>query len=89
MESYRHDGKGELLPLAARWPLEPRVAGDRVRAFAEAMLAGACFDPVRVVTGLDGRFSVQHGAHRLEASVLAGFGFIPAIINASPWPTKA
>jgi ParB-like chromosome segregation protein Spo0J len=88
MDTYVHT-HGELLPLSRRWPLEPRVTGDRVRYFAEAMLAGVCFPPVRVVLGLDRRFSVQDGHHRLEGSVLAGFDFLPVIINESPWPTKA
>jgi ParB-like chromosome segregation protein Spo0J len=90
MDAYRHSGEAELLPLARRWPpLARTVAGDRVRALASAMRRGVTFPPVRVVIGLDGRFSVQDGAHRLEASVLAGFTHIPAIINPSPWPTKA
>jgi ParB-like chromosome segregation protein Spo0J len=41
------------------------------------------------VIGRDGKFSVIDGHHRLEGSVLAGFRFIPVIVNPSPWPTKA
>jgi ParB-like chromosome segregation protein Spo0J len=38
------------------------------------------------VIGKDGRFQVINGIHRLAASLLAGFQWIPVVVNPSSIP---
>jgi hypothetical protein len=55
MDSYQHDGEGELRPNSWRYPLIPQpVSSDRARQFAALMLAGICFPAIGVIFGKDG-----------------------------------
>ena len=80
--SYRYDhGEGVLhLPLARRWPLEPRVSLEGIRRFIELMLASVVLPPVTVIFGNDDRFAVVDGHHRTEASVWLNYTHIPALV---------
>jgi hypothetical protein len=62
------DGEGiQHLPLARRWPLEPRVPLGGIRRFIELMLANVVFEPIVVAFSLDDRFAVVDGLHRLAS----------------------
>ena len=75
-----NDASGVLhLPLARRWPLEPRIPLAGIKRFIELTLAGTVFDPIIVAFGFDDRFSVVNGHHRTEASVWLNYTHIPAL----------
>lgn len=84
MNSYRSEGEFELLPLSWRW-LTPQPSGETsrtlIRRFAAQMLRGDCFPPIQICYKHDGRFVAIDGQHRLAASLLAGFDWIPVIEN--------
>jgi hypothetical protein len=86
MDSYNHND-GQLLELARRWSGDAQATMlDRVRTLAEATRRGVYFDPIRVVFGLDDKWSTQDGHHRVAASLLLHFSMIPAVANPDPWP---
>jgi hypothetical protein len=92
MDAYAHTS-GELLPTSWRYPLEPMILSlisrQRVRLFAELMLKGVCFPAIQVVVGNDGRFAAIDGTHRLAASLLAGFRWVPVIVNPTSTTSKS
>jgi hypothetical protein len=45
------------------------------------MLAGNAFPAIQVIVDNNGRFAAVDGGHRLAASILAGFEWIPTITN--------
>lgn len=86
MQAYRtiEDARCELLPIAWRSPIDvyPASTASMARAqdFATQMLSGVVFPACAAVLGRDGRFCVVNGTHRLCASLLAGFLWLPVII---------
>jgi hypothetical protein len=82
--AYRCTEAAELLPVAWRWPAaEANLSSTsmaRVRDFCARMLRGEMFPAVSAVLGRDGRFCVVDGGHRLRASLLAGFLWLPVCI---------
>jgi ParB-like chromosome segregation protein Spo0J len=87
MQAYCHNA-GSLLPLARLWePSELRPNSPvLVRRYAKLMLERVLFPPITV--RFIGRwfYRICDGAHRWAASLLAGFGWIPAtIVEPTPW----
>ena len=65
-----------------------KITSDRTGKWSEERLQGESFDPIRIVWGLCGFWSLQNGLHRLAGSLLCGYTHIAAITNMSPWGFK-
>jgi hypothetical protein len=84
MQAYNHigDERCEVLPIGWRWPADVRPTSAKVRDFATRMKSGEIFPACNAVLGRNGRFAVIDGVHRLAASLLAEFLWLPVIIVA-------
>lgn len=86
LDALRLHARCELLPLAWRSSASdaapvPTVLA-RSRHFADLMFSGIVFPACSTVLGRNGRYCVINGTHRLCASLLAGFLWLPVIIVA-------
>jgi hypothetical protein len=81
--SYRYNDAEGVMHLPLDWPLEPRGPSAGIKRFVELMLQNVILPPVTVCFGLDDRFAVVDGLHRMESSIWLNHTHIPArvIVN--------
>jgi hypothetical protein len=65
--------------------VEASLGKIKVKILMGLMRAGVSFEPVRIVFGLDGKFTPQDGLFRTTAALLLGHTHLPCVRNQSPW----